>query len=86
MNYKGQKIENLADYIEARKKDYFDLYHGRGHNKEYTEKYWNSEGIVWTVQDYYSAVGEFTENDKQTIKREFGECASDVIALCEDEE
>lgn len=83
MNYNGKNYKSLATFVKAKKNEWFKDGKERGHDKAYDEKYWESEGIVWAVQEYYSSMGEFTEADIEFIEQEFGQWASDIIADCE---
>lgn len=83
MYYNGKDYKSLAEYIEAKKTEWFMLDRERGHDDAYITKYWESEGIVWAVQEYYGSMGEFSEKDIEYIKQEFGQWASDIIADCE---
>ena len=83
MYYNG-KENTLAEFIEAKKQEWFERDRKRGHDEAYITKYWNDEGIVWAVQDYYGSMGEFSEADIETIKEHFGQWAGDVIDLCEE--
>ena len=79
------KITDLATFIEHKKKEWFARDRKRGYDAEYITKYWNDEGIVWAVQEYYGSKGSFTEDDISTIDNLFGYYAHDIITLCEED-
>lgn len=78
------QITDLATFIERKEKEWFARDRKRGYDDEYIAKYWNDEGIVWAVQEYYGSMGCFTEDDISTIKDLFGYYAHDIITLCEE--
>ena len=73
MMYNGKDID-LAEYVAIKKKDY----EGR------PAWMWEDEGMVYAVQDYYGAMGEFSEKDLQTLDELFGNVAAEIIAMCEE--
>ena len=72
MMYKGKNV-NLAGYIALKKKDY----EGK------PSWMWKDEGIVYAIMDYHSSMGEFTDEDWDTIN-ELG--LDEVGQMCEEQD
>lgn len=85
MYYNGKNYRCLSTFVKAKKKEWFKEGKERGHTREYDKKYWESEGIVWAVQEYYGSMGEFSEKDVKFIEQEFGQWAGDLIDDCEND-
>lgn len=49
-------MDNLRDKIADAQYDYFAKY-------GCLDWHWYDEGIIWTIQDYYSRKGEFSDDD-----------------------
>ena len=83
MYYNGKNYNSLATFLVEKKKEWL-----ADKRKPLMEmvKSWEDEGIVWAVQEYYSSMGEFSDDDIKTIKECFGQWAGDVIDLCKSEE
>ena len=58
--YYDNKEHNLESYIRKKHESWIE----RGDS----EKSWNDEGIVWTVQEYYSSMGAFSDDDWKTLE------------------
>ena len=58
MNYNGQSL-NLSEYI-AKRKDEFD-------RSMRPDDLWH-ESLMWAMEDYYSSMGEFSEEDWRYIR------------------
>ena len=56
------RIESLESYVNEKKQWYLDKY-GK------LDWQWYDEGLVWTIQDYVSMKGEFTEEDVEFLHR-----------------
>lgn len=73
--YSNGREMTLEDFIEERHQEYI--------RRGGPDWYWDDEGIVYAVQDYYGSQGEFSEEDWETLKNMGLE---EVGAMCEDEE
>jgi len=71
MYYNGKNID-LREFVAERKKEYTNI----------PAWYWEDEGIVYAVADYYSSMGEFSQADKEYIKKERLE---EIAAWCEED-
>lgn len=54
-------MQSLRDKIEDAKTDYFAKY-------GCLDWHWYDEGLYYTVADYFSSKGEFSEDDKEVLK------------------
>jgi hypothetical protein len=80
MKYNGKTCNGLGEFIAEKKKDWMA---DKSRSMEDNVKYWEDEGIVWAVQEYYGSMGEFTDADIEVIEHCFGQYASDIIDICE---
>lgn len=70
----GGEAHNLASFIDREHEEWLR----RGNSEES----WNDEGIVWTVQKYYSSMGAFSEEDWKTLE-ELG--LEEIGGACEED-
>ena len=56
------KLSILEAYVKAQKQCYIDKY-GK------LDWHWYDEGLYYAIADYYSMMGEFTEEDIEFIHR-----------------
>lgn len=59
MYYDNKEI-GLAEFIVKKHANWIER--GSSQND------WEDEGIVWAIQEYYSSMGEFSEEDWKTIE------------------
>lgn len=72
MIYKGKDM-TLKEFISERHKAYIGLPTWR----------WEDEGVVYAIQDYHSSMGEFSEEDWNTLHEL---CLDDVGQMCEEQD
>ena len=70
MHYNGKEM-NLREFIAEQKKEYEGL-----------PPYRWDEGIVWAMEEYYSSMGEFSDEDWEYIKEAN---LLDIAVVCEED-